>query len=57
MLCKECERFEILCEPMKDVDFGHAVCKKHKLVTDFLSHKKFEWLSCIEEERKDGEDG
>lgn len=52
MLCKDCEYFQILCEPMKDVDFGHAVCKKHHLTTDFLSHKKFEWLSCIEDDPK-----
>lgn len=52
MLCKDCEHFQILCEPMKDVDFGHAVCNKYHLTTDFLSHKKFEWLSCIEDDPK-----
>lgn len=48
-LCKNCEYFNILYEPMKDVDFGKAECKKHNLITDFLDHKKFGWLSCIED--------
>lgn len=56
MLCKDCEHFQILCEPMKGVDFGHAVCKKHNLTTDFLSHKKFEWLKCIEDDTEEDDD-
>jgi len=57
MLCKDCEHFHILCETWKDVDSGRAECKKYNLVTDFLNHRKFRWLSCIDEERKENENG
>ena len=50
MLCKDCPHFKIIMEPVKDVDFGRAECKKHNLVTEFLDHRKFKWLSCIEKE-------
>ena len=49
MLCKNCPHFSIQDEPMRDVDFGHAICDKHNMVTEFLSHKKFDWLECVEE--------
>lgn len=52
MLCKDCQHFEIQMEPMKDVDFGLARCKKHNLVTEFLNHKKFDWLECAEEDEE-----
>ena len=47
MLCKNCQFFEILYEPLKDIDFGKAKCNKYDLVTDFLGHGKFNKLSCI----------
>ena len=53
-LCKDCEYFEIKYEPYKVVgcytEWGQAECKKHNLVTDFKSHKKFEILECVEVE-------
>ena len=52
MLCKDCEHFKILYEPYKIcgelIDWGKAVCEKHELETDFITHKKFETLSSIE---------
>ena len=48
MLCKDCPHFRITAEPVKNVDFGHAVCDKHDLTTVFLDRRKFKWLSCIE---------
>ena len=50
MMCKDCPYFEIQMEPMKDVDFGLARCKKYDLVTEFLDHRKFRWLRCVEED-------
>ena len=53
-LCKDCEYFEIKYEPYKVAgcytEWGQAECKKHNLVTDFKSHKKFESLECVEVE-------
>ena len=53
-LCKDCEHFHIDYEPYHYIglytEFGQASCKKHDLVTDFKSKKKFETLSCVEEE-------
>ena len=48
MLCKDCPHFRITAEPLKDVDFGHAVCEKFNLITDFLDHRKFKRLECVE---------
>ena len=49
-LCKDCKHFHIQCEPYKVGgqiwDFGLARCEKYNLVTEFISHKKFETLSC-----------
>ena len=54
-LCKECEFFHIKYEPIKDVDFGQAECKKHNLVTDFASHRLLNRLRCVEKgENEDG---
>lgn len=50
MLCKDCEHFHIDYEPIKDVDFGRASCDKYDLITDFLDHRKFNRLTCVEEE-------
>lgn len=56
MLCKDCKHFKIEYEPYKSGgvcwDTGLARCEKHDLVTDFVTHKKFETLKCIEEESK-----
>ena len=49
MLCKDCPHFRITDWPIKGVDFGHAVCDKYDLVTDFLDRRKFRWLECIEQ--------
>lgn len=48
LYCKDCAYFRIILEPIKGVDFGHAVCTKHDLITDFLDHRKFKRLACVE---------
>ena len=54
MRCKDCKHFKIEYEPYKSGgvcwDTGLARCMKHDLVTDFITHKKFETLECIENE-------
>lgn len=50
MLCKDCKYFRILCEYKNEYEWGKAACDKHNLITDFRTKKKFETLSCIEEE-------
>lgn len=57
-LCKDCEHFKIIQEPIKGFDWGMAKCKKHDLVVDFINKGKFRWLSCIEQnnEREEIED-
>lgn len=54
-LCKDCEFFKIKEMPFKvggyPYDFGHAVCEKHNLITDFVTMSKFDYLSCVEGER------
>ncbi len=50
MLCKDCPHFHIVCEYKSIIEWGEAVCDKHNLITDFRTKKKFETLSCIEEE-------
>lgn len=45
-LCKYCKYFEVISEPIKGVDFGVAKCNKYNLYVDFITHKKFTWLSC-----------
>ena len=53
-LCKDCEHFKILYEPIRTNgriwDFGRAICDKHDLITDFANHKKFDHLYCQESE-------
>lgn len=49
-LCKDCEHFYIRMNYENEYNWGTAECKKHNLVTDFRSMKKFEALSCIEDE-------
>lgn len=53
-LCKDCEHFKILQEPIRGFDGGIAQCTKHNLSVEFLNHRKFDWLSCVED--KDGEE-
>lgn len=48
-LCKDCEHFKILQEPIRGFDGGIARCEKHDMSVDFLNHAKFEWLTCIED--------
>ena len=55
-LCKDCPHFHIDYQPMKDVDFGRASCKKYDLVTDFLSMRKFNTLECVEKDWRAGND-
>ena len=56
MLCKDCKHFKIEYEPYKSGgvcwDTGLAKCEKHDLVTDFITHKKFESLECVEEQHE-----
>lgn len=54
-LCKDCPHFHIDYEPIKGVDFGRASCDKYDLITDFLDHRKFKRLTCVEYE-KEGEE-
>ncbi len=49
MLCKDCSYFHIMDEPVKDADFGHAVCYKHNLITDFIDRRKIKRLECVEQ--------
>lgn len=53
--CKNCEFFHIKYEPIKDVDFGQAECKKHNLVVDFATHRILNHLVCVENEEGDVE--
>ena len=57
-LCKDCQYFKISYEPQRIggqlVDFGQARCDKYNLVTDFVTHKKFEKLTCQYEVIKGG---
>ena len=54
MLCKDCEHFKIIQEPLKGLDLGRAECSKFNLVTDFGDKRKFRTLSC--EDRPKEED-
>jgi len=52
MLCKDCQYFKILYEPIRTTgvlwDLGRAKCEKHNLITDFANHGKFKRLECVE---------
>lgn len=54
MLCKDCQYFKILQEPIRHFDGGIAICEKYNLSVDFMNHGKFKWLSCVED--KESED-
>ena len=54
-ICKDCEYFRIRMEYENEYNWGLAECTKHSLVTDFRSKKKFETLSCIEDEAEGSE--
>lgn len=45
-LCKDCEHFKIMQQPIKGFDWGMAECTKYDLVVDFADRRKFKWLSC-----------
>ena len=47
--CFGCEHFEIKYWPIKHVDTGLAVCKKHNLECDFLNKRQLNRLKCVEE--------
>ena len=55
-LCKDCEFFKIMDYPEKGVDFGHAVCGKHYLITEFFNMRKFNHLYCIEKDEGNDND-
>ena len=54
MLCEDCPYFHIRQEPLRDKgilwDLGLAECGKHNLVVDFVNHRKFKTLKCVEDE-------
>ena len=58
MKCINCEHFRISSEPVKTPravwELGQAVCRKHRLVTEFLNHGKLKKLECIERGGADG---
>lgn len=57
MNCYECPHFRVQTEPAPPYDFGHAVCEKHNLITDFLSKRKLKWLRCVEGEGGENRNG
>lgn len=52
MYCKDCKHFKIEYEPYRSGgvlwDLGLAKREKYDLVTDFITHKKFETMECVE---------
>ena len=54
-LCKDCEYFEIIQQPLivggECWDFGTAICSKHNLETDFRNQSKFKTLECIDKDQ------
>jgi len=59
MMCKDCEHFKILMEPLRSGgdlwDLGQAKCEKYDLVCDFPSHRKLNALKCCVEEHEGGQ--
>ena len=51
-LCKDCPHFQITAEYRNKYEWGEAICKKHNLITEFRTKKKFETLECVEKEGK-----
>lgn len=47
--CMECPYFHIAYPPVKGVDFGKAECRKHDLVTEWVTRHKLKKLVCVEE--------
>lgn len=45
-LCRDCEHFKIVSQPIKGLEMGEAKCTKYNLVVDFIDKRKFKWLSC-----------
>ena len=52
-LCKNCECFKIMQQPIRGFDWGMAKCTKYNLVVDFADKRKFKWLSCIMDREQD----
>lgn len=49
MNCINCEHFKVLYPPMGKYESGRAACKKYDLIVDFLSRRKLNRLTCVEE--------
>ena len=62
MKCMECPHFHIMYGPIRvercTCDTGLAKCEKYDLVVDFLSERKLNRLTCVDEmEKKNGRSG
>ena len=57
MRCTECPHFRIAYNPIRCngelLDTGLAKCEKNDLVVDFLSERKLNRLTCVDEEREE----
>lgn len=52
-LCKDCEHFHIRQGLLPDhYDTGLAECRKYGLVVDFYNMRKFNTLTCAQEEKE-----
>lgn len=49
MKCEKCKHFRVIYEPIKHFDSGRAVCDKHNLIKDFMTHKELKRLECMED--------
>lgn len=53
MTCDECSYFQIIYEPLRSGgvfwDMGCAICKKHDMICDFASHRKFRKLDTCDD--------
>ena len=60
MRCVDCEHFEIICDPVKTKvpraiwELGQCICKKHKLVNEWLSKRTINRLTCVEDKEGSG---
>ena len=53
MKCKDCQYFNVICQPMGHYESGQARCLKHDLVVDFFSTQKLNKLTCVEEDENE----
>ena len=55
MMCKDCEYFRIVAEPIKTdggvLDMGMAYCEKYHMVCDFTDRRKLNKLECVRGEQ------